>query len=200
MAKARLLSAVRKDPAAEGPRIAREGKAGAKAGALAAAAAILAALLTGTVMARRSRAVTAELVSQIHLQREELARLEQQVRRTRDTIQMVRSPGSRVIDLAGQADRAGSAARIFWDVRRGSWTLYADNLPPAGPGKTYQLWLVTAGSKISAGTFDSSTGEEAAGRVALPAGAGAVVAAAVTLEPAGGSSQPTSGILLLGKI
>ncbi|HEU5180824.1 MAG TPA: anti-sigma factor, partial [Candidatus Polarisedimenticolia bacterium] len=66
-------------------------------------------------------------------------------------------------------------------------------------GKTYQLWLVTAQAKISAGVFDPSS-EEAAGSVAVPTDAGAVVAAAVTPEPAGGSPQPTGKIILLGKI
>ena len=104
-----------------------------------------------------------------------------------------------MIDLQGQEDLSGSAARVFWDVRRGSWRLYADNLPPAGAGKTYQLWLVTAQAKISAGVFDPAS-EEASGSVALPADAGTVVAAAVTPEPEGGSPQPTGKIILLGKI
>lgn len=200
MAKARLMTMVREEarPAA-GPAPAIRPAAWSRAGWAAAAAAVVIAFFSGTSMNRRYQAEAADLRQQLQTQKEELARLEQQVRRTRDTIMLVRSPGSKVIDLQGQEDLSGSAARVFWDVRRGSWRLYADNLPPAGAGKTYQLWLVTAQAKISAGVFDPSS-EEAAGSVAVPADAGTVVAAAVTPEPEGGSPQPTGKIILLGNI
>ncbi|MCI0568163.1 MAG: anti-sigma factor [Acidobacteria bacterium] len=199
MAKARLMAAVRKD-ALGSPRAGRAGGAWGRAGLAAAAAAIVVAILTGSYTSRRYELQTRELRAQIRSQQEELVRLEQQFRRTRDTILLVRSPGSKVIDLQGQEGLATAAARVFWDVRRGTWRLYADNLPPAGEGKTYQLWLVTAKEKISAGVFDPLKDEEPSGTVTVPPEAGAVVAAAVTPEPAGGSPQPTGSILLLGKI
>ena len=199
MAKARLMAAVRKDASASPPSGMTVGVWG-KAGLAAAAAAIIMAVLALTLTSRRYESQTRELRAQVRSQQEELVRLQQQFRRTRDTILLVRSPGSRVIDLQGQEGLASAAARVFWDVRRGTWRLYADNLPPAGEGKTYQLWLVTAKEKISAGVFDPEKDEEASGTVTVPPDAGAVVAAAVTPEPAGGSPQPTGSILLLGKI
>jgi hypothetical protein len=198
LAKARLMAAIRKDaspsPAADAGRL------WLKAAWLSAAAAVLVASLTGVAVSRRYGAETTLLHEQIRRQKEELAKLEQQFRRTRDTVLLVRSPGSKVIDLQGQETLTAAAARVFWDVRNGSWRLYADNLPPAGAGKTYQLWLVTAKAKISAGTFDPEKDEEPSGSVTVPPDAGPVVAAAVTPEPAGGSAQPTGAILLLGKI
>jgi anti-sigma-K factor RskA len=199
MVKARLLLAIRKDVQTSPDPGSAAGSWG-KAGLVAAAAAIVVAFLTGSFVSRRYESQAQELRAQIRSQQEELARLEQQFRRTRDTILLVRSPGSKVIDLQGQEALAASAARVFWDVRRGTWRLYADNLPAAGEGKTYQLWLVTAKEKISAGVFDPGREDEASGTVTVPPEAGAVVAAAVTPEPAGGSPQPTGSILLLGKI
>jgi anti-sigma-K factor RskA len=197
MAEARLMAAIRKDlPTSPVPAPVFWGKAGL----VAAAAAIVFAFLTGAFVSRRYEAQAQELRAQIRSQQAELARLEQQFRRTRDTISLVRSPGSRVIDLQGQDSYASSAARIFWDVRKGTWRLYADNLPPAGEGRTYQLWLITPSEKISAGVFDPQKDEEPSGTVTIPKAAGQVVAAAVTPEPAGGSPQPTGSILLLGKI
>ena len=198
MAKARLMAAVHGEGA--GARAADNPAFWGKAATLAAAASLVAALLTGVLVGRRYAAQSEELRAQIRIQKEELARLEGQFRRTRDTILLVRSPGSKVIDLQGQEERAAAAARVFWDVRRGTWRLYADNLPAAGPGRTYQLWLVTAKAKISAGVFDPGAEEGASGTVSVPPEAGTVVAAAVTPEPEGGSSQPTGSILLLGKI
>jgi len=200
MARARLMAKLRDESTAAAPRKPETRPAiWRSAGWVAAAAAVVLAFVSGNATSRRYQSEAADLKAQLQTQKEELVRLEQQVRHTRDTILLVRSPGSKVIDLQGQESLSASAARVFWDVRRGTWRLYADNLPPAGEGKTYQLWLVTAQKKISAGVFDPSS-EEAAGSVAVPADAGAVVAAAVTPEPAGGSPQPTGKIILLGKI
>lgn len=198
MAKARLMAAVRKDLRRGKEPLAAAGWGRTLAAPL--AAGVVVALLAGIVMGRREAVLTAELRGRIDSQREELAALREQVRGARESIQLVSSPAVKVIDLVGQAQRPDSAARVFWDRRRASWRLYADNLPPAGAGKTYQLWLVTASAKISAGTFDPAAGGEASGGIVLPPGADPVVAAAVTDEPAGGSPQPTGTILLLGKI
>jgi anti-sigma-K factor RskA len=215
MVKARLMTSIRGETAAA--RRAAAPKASAAAGErawspviYALAASLAAALLTGAVMMTllqsRHGAETAALRErldeqsrQITRQSEELASLRQQVRDANESIQLVRSPAVRVIDLAGQGDRSQSAARIFWDRGRGTWQLYAANLPPAAAGKTYQLWFVTDKAKISAGVFDSVEGGEASLNVRVPPETGAIVAAAITEEPAGGSPQPTGSILLVGK-
>lgn len=194
MVKARLHAAIRKERSAA-PRA----LAWARATAASVAAAIVAALLAGSIVGRRAETGLAGLREQIDRQTEELASLRKQVRAAQDSIRLASAPGVVVADLAGQGERSSSAARVFWDRQRDRWELYAANLPPAGPGKTYQLWLVTPSAKISAGTFEA-TAEAATGSVQLPPGAGPVVAAAVTDEPAGGSPQPTGSILLLGKI
>jgi anti-sigma-K factor RskA len=199
--KSRLLAAVREERAERESPIPQSPRGlWLRAVPLAAAASLVAAVLTGAIVSRSFGRQAEALRTQIQFQKARLAALEEQSRRTRETILLVRSPGSRVIDLQGQEDRAESAARVFWDARRGKWTLYADRLPPAGAGKTYQLWLVTDREKISAGTFDPSAAEEATGEVTVPPDAGTVIAAAVTPEPEGGSPQPTGKILLLGKI
>ena len=217
--KARLMASIRKEPAAVAPASAQApapmpapvpAKVPAPAPARrprtmawAAAASIVAALvgvaLGGRVASRRADIALAALRGQIERQNEELAALHQQIRAAQDSIRLVSAPGVVVADLAGQGDRATAAARVFWDRQGDRWQLSTANLPPAGPGKTYQLWLITATAKISAGTFEA-TGELVTGAVRLPEGSGPVVAAAVTDEPAGGSPQPTGTILLLGKI
>jgi len=205
MAKARLMAAVKKERAAGQPGGSSLGRI---AGA-AVAAAIVAGLLMGVVMMRRQdelvvshQEVLTSLRAEIARQKEQMSALARQVRDARESIQMVSAPGVTVVDLAGQGEQAGAAARVFWDRGRNRWQLYAANLAAPPEGKTYQLWLITADQKISAGIFDPSQAPdaEAAGSVEVPPGAGTVLAAAVTDEPAGGSPQPTGSILLLGKI
>jgi Anti-sigma-K factor rskA len=68
----------------------------------------------------------------------------------------------------------------------------ASRLPAPGAGKTYQLWLLTRGGPVSAGLI----APDSAGRVTLatdvPAALpGRLSGALVTLEPEGGSPQPS---------
>jgi anti-sigma-K factor RskA len=71
----------------------------------------------------------------------------------------------------------------------GSAALVAYTMPAAPSGKTYEAWVLRGGKAIPAGTFDGGPGSHfipIEGKV--PAGS----KVAVTVEPAGGSPQPTS--------
>jgi anti-sigma-K factor RskA len=73
----------------------------------------------------------------------------------------------------------------------------AHRLPAPAAGRAYQLWLVTASAKISAGTFSPDAGGDAVVRATYALPATALAAVAVTDEPAAGSAQPTTAPLLL---
>lgn len=75
----------------------------------------------------------------------------------------------------------------------GSAILYAD-LKPAPSGKTYEAWVITGGKPVPAGTFDGGTGT----RLTLTHDVAAGDSVAVTVEPEGGSAQPTSEPLAVG--
>ena len=198
-AKARLMARVRgESPERRQPSATAIGW---RIAAAVAGAAILTAYVTGTVVARRSAAVVADLHDRLDRQSAELADLRRQVFQAKDAIRMASAPGVHVFDLAGQKGAEQASARVFWDPKGATWQLYAANLPAPPAGKTYQLWLITPTRKISAGVFpEGGTTGEALGQVRVPDDAGTVVAAAITDEPAGGSPQPTGSILLLGKL
>ncbi|MFD9727186.1 anti-sigma factor [Streptomyces sp. NPDC059072] len=85
----------------------------------------------------------------------------------------------------------GALTTVVSSDRQNKAVFTAANLPTAGPGKTYQLWLDHDGTMRPAGLIDHD------GTVILtgnPADAGAV---GLTLEPAGGSPRPTTDPLLL---
>jgi anti-sigma-K factor RskA len=107
------------------------------------------------------------------------------------------APSARVLQLEGQDSAPGSSATIYWDVQGNRWVVTAD-LPPAPEGKVYQLWFVTAQAKISAGLIRPD--RDGHGFIALlfPPDIGPLAAAAITLEPDGGSEQPTSAIYVMG--
>jgi Anti-sigma-K factor rskA len=85
-------------------------------------------------------------------------------------------------------------ARMFWDRARHTWTMIAHSMPDLNSGRTYQLWLVTPKSKISAGTFTVRNGDaivRATYDLTEP-----LDAIAVTEEPAGGVAQPTGPVIV----
>ena len=47
------------------------------------------------------------------------------------------------------AQSAPPRALMFWNQATNGWTFVAHNLAQLKPGRTYQLWLVTAKEKIS---------------------------------------------------
>lgn len=83
-------------------------------------------------------------------------------------------------------------AQVMFSRSRGM-VFSASRLPPAGAGRTYQLWLLTRGEPVSAGLFTPDT----AGRVTLSTDVlltvpNRLTGALVTLEPEGGGSQPSA--------
>lgn len=107
------------------------------------------------------------------------------------------TPQFRIIALAGQPPAPGASAKIYWDVQGKRWVVSAD-LPPAPEGKVYQLWFVTPDAKISAGLINPHKDGHGFTVVQLPPNIVQVAAAAITLEPEGGSAQPTMPIYVLG--
>jgi len=105
----------------------------------------------------------------------------------------------RLIQLAGQPPAPDSSAKIYWDIQASRWAVSAD-LPPPPAGKVYQLWFVTPSAKISAGLIRPDKSGHAFAVVQFPSNVGTVAATAITLEPEGGSDQPTMPIYALGKV
>lgn len=105
----------------------------------------------------------------------------------------------RMVSLAGQPGAPDGAARLFWSPERSAWLLTIAELPPAGPGKTYQLWAVTPDAKLSMGTFEPNArgGGFLETRLEAPA---RPLAAAISVEPTGGVPQPTGPIVMLGNL
>jgi len=110
------------------------------------------------------------------------------------------SPGSRVVLLAGQGSAPSASGAVLWDTHRNRWLVTA-SLPPPPVGKAYQLWFITtAQAKISAGVIRTDVTGQSFTIIDVPSDVSKqVAAAAITLEPEGGSEQPTMPIYVLGR-
>ena len=104
----------------------------------------------------------------------------------------------RVVDMVS-TQKLAPGAKMFWDRLANRWTMVTHDLPQVQPGRTYQLWLVTAkAEKISAGTFNTDAKGRAVVQATYQLAEADLAAIAITEEPTGGSPQPTGTILVAG--
>ena len=88
--------------------------------------------------------------------------------------------------------QAAPTGMMFWDQRHDAWTFVAHRVPMPKVGRTYQLWLVTPTTKISAGTFSPTPDGEVMMQATYALPTDSLAAVAVTDEPQGGSQAPTT--------
>jgi anti-sigma-K factor RskA len=86
----------------------------------------------------------------------------------------------------------GGIATVVFSRERDSGVLVMNNVPPPQPGTVYQMWLVDADGAHSAGTMDDAA--VAPSTTAVIPDLGSSRALAFTVEPPGGSAQPTSPV------
>jgi anti-sigma-K factor RskA len=113
----------------------------------------------------------------------------------------VMAPATRVISLSGAAAPEASA-KLVWDTKQAHWVLYLYNLPALPADKDYQLWYLTADQRpVSAAVFRTDAQGRGELRLSVPSSIiPRLAATAVSLEPKGGSPQPTGQIFLKGTV
>jgi len=112
-------------------------------------------------------------------------------------IGVLTSPDVKQISLMGQTAAPSAMARAFWSRSRGL-VFTASMLPELPPGRTYQLWVVTAQTPISAGLLMPDQNGELTATFNTPSDIPEPVAMAVTSEPDGGVPAPTGDRYLVG--
>jgi anti-sigma-K factor RskA len=110
------------------------------------------------------------------------------------------SSQTRVIAMVGD-ETPQANAKVVWDMKEQHWVVYIFDLPAPPSDKDYQLWYVTKNAKINAAVFRTDSLGRTVLKLTLPPDALAGLAAtAVTLEPRGGSLQPTGKFYLKASI
>ena len=90
-------------------------------------------------------------------------------------------------DVSSQAKSfsAGGSVKLYSSASADSAVIIAKDLPKPADGKVYQVWMIDSAGPTSQGTFHTN------GQMIMKGVAGAD-RVAVTVEPEGGSKQPTS--------
>ena len=132
-----------------------------------------------------------------------IAELETQLLQAKGQYDQLRQSlkGMQFAQLTGdlQPDAVG---RVFIDSDMKKWYFFTCGMRPASDGKTYELWLISNGQKIPAGTFDVNEHGVAQllGSVP-PLQPGASVQLAVTDEPMNGQhTAPTGKLQMKGSV
>ena len=139
--------------------------------------------------------------SEANALRAELAAANATLARQDSTLSAFLGPEVHVVSLMAP-NTPKPALRVFWNHTRRSFIVTALDLPPAPSGKTYQLWALRKGKPpMSMGTFDPN----ASGRTVITLAVsqpitdgGFIDDCALTVEPTGGSAQPTETPRLVG--
>jgi anti-sigma-K factor RskA len=119
---------------------------------------------------------------------------------SREEVNGIVSPWTKVIAMVGE-EAPQANAKVVWDTKANQWVIHIFNLPPPPSDKQYQLWYVTKKARISAWVFSTDEQGRTVLKLTLPTEALAGLAAtAVTLEPKGGSPQPTGKFYLKASI
>lgn len=115
-----------------------------------------------------------------------------------EVIAIAIDPTVRSLTLAGQPLAPVGAGRALW-TESGLMAFLATGLPPLPEGNTYQLWFVTRGAPpIGAALLLPEPGGSVTATLQVPEGV-TPEAMAVSIEPAGGVSQPTGDVYLLSE-
>ncbi len=161
-------------------------------GAFAAAAA---ALVLGIFYFRGAQDAWQRQIAQVRTQLEarglENARLQQ-------ALDFLNTPETKLVGF-GTGQPAPPKGNFFVNPR--GVLLIASNLPALAPGRTYQMWLIPkGGAPRPAGLFQA---DPRGGAVHILAGAvdvAATGAMAISVEPAGGSAQPTTQPIVVAPV
>ncbi len=104
---------------------------------------------------------------------------------------------SQVVELGGTKAAPQAQGTLF--VGEESLVLVLRGLQPLPPGETYQLWLIPAESDpVSAGLVQISDEENPSLTTDVHLTVSSFAVVGLSIEPAGGSVQPTGDIVMLG--
>ena len=110
--------------------------------------------------------------------------------------ELLAAPDAVVTTLDGE----GGTIRVVWSADRSRLGIVGAGLDDPGPARTYELWLVLGAGEVSpAGLFepDDTGGVETIVSIDDPSD---ITGFGVTIEPDGGSPQPTSAIIFSGTV
>ena len=124
--------------------------------------------------------------------------LTKQISTISDDLTVVSSASNVKVELAGLPLSPAAKALIFWDKERKATYINTASLPPLAQEKQYQLWAIVDGKPVDLGVLPTDKQQTALIKVK---DVSEPQAFAITIEPKGGSVNPTMDqMIVLGKL
>jgi hypothetical protein len=131
----------------------------------------------------------AELAEERQRAEQAVAEARQEMERMRQSLTLVTSPAVTVSPLHPVGEPSLARGMLFVAADHQHWYLAVHDLPPAPPGRDYQLWWVADEGTVSGGAFEARAGEKVElSSETMPANTRDVM---ITLEPQGGAAAPS---------
>lgn len=108
--------------------------------------------------------------------------------------------GMRAVPLSAPDAASPATGFVLISADGDSGALVVDGLPPLGEDQQYQLWLIRDGQRTSGAVFSTDEKSYGGTRIQAPLSLLQYSAAGITIEPAGGSPQPTGKQVLAGPL
>jgi anti-sigma-K factor RskA len=133
-------------------------------------------------------------ISQIYSLKEQQAELNRQFYSEQTAMAMLAYPGTQSTAF----NQDGIVGSLLVDKNRNLLAVFAWHLPPAPHGKTYQMWLIDPQGDRTSGGFLIPEADQpfAMAVIASPQPLAGFTGFGITLEPSGGSPQPTGPKIL----
>jgi len=121
--------------------------------------------------------------------------------RAEEALAVVQQPNLQMVALKETRDAPPAVGHVLLSPPTGKALFYAFDLPPPPPDKVYELWWITEkDGPVRAAIFQPDARGVGHAEATMPAGSGALQAAAVTVEAAGGMPKPQGPMVLLGAV
>jgi anti-sigma-K factor RskA len=189
---ARVAAAGSQEPAARAPARARP-----RWPMILAAGTTVLALALGAMMVD-ARTQLDQMHTQLAQNQQALDGLRSQVAADKQLASFISTPQTVVRQLAGPDARA--RAMMYMQPANRRAMLVFNGMPALAQGKIYQLWLAKPGIQIPASVFEVDQNGMAMLAIEAPAPIDEYAQVMVTVEPSGGSAQPSNEIVLSGQL
>lgn len=147
------------------------------------------------------------LNAQVLRLRNEIASLNDQVAAQSESINQIitnlpqTNPSNVItVSLKGTNVEPQAKGQLIANPESQSAVLVISGLPKLEPGKTYQVWLIDGGGPVSAGLLGVDENGQAVFIVTSNEQIGSFKSLGISVEPDGGSPQPTGDIVVLSDI
>jgi anti-sigma-K factor RskA len=118
-----------------------------------------------------------------------------------DRVELSTAPGGmRAVPLTATDAAPAATGFVLISADGADGALVVDGLPPLGEDQQYQLWLIRDGTRTSGAVFSTDEKSYGGTRIRAPLSLLEYSAVGITVEPAGGSPQPTGTRVLAGPL